>query len=344
MRLAVVLLLALATQLPAQTPFETHLEGLRVIHETQTADLQAAITAAAAATAALTVAQAEIVTLQTQVAALTTQVAALSSQVATLTTQLADCQNPPPPVADVTIWAPTDTPATIDFADPGAYEIGFKFKSSVAGNVKGVRFYKAAANVGTHVGHLWNTAGSQLAAVTFTGETASGWQQMLFAAPVAITANTIYVASVHMPSGHYSATVGGFTNAVTNGVLTAVADSESPNGVYKSGASGFPNTNNAAPNYWVDVVFNAGTASAPTRLRWNAPVVNANGSPCTDLGGYRIAWGAAPGTYGAPLDVGNVLELPFSSLPSGQNYYVALAYDVTGNASVWHAPLLVTVP
>ena len=40
-----------------------------------------------------------------------------------------------------------------------------------------VRFYKAAANTGSHTGSLWSATGTQLATVTFSGETASGWQQ-----------------------------------------------------------------------------------------------------------------------------------------------------------------------
>ena len=31
-----------------------------------------------------------------------------------------------------------------------------KFQSDFAGSVTGVRFYKAAANTGTHVGSLWS--------------------------------------------------------------------------------------------------------------------------------------------------------------------------------------------
>ena len=40
----------------------------------------------------------------------------------------------------------------------------------------GIRFYKAVANTGTHVGSLWTASGQLLASATFTGETASGWQ------------------------------------------------------------------------------------------------------------------------------------------------------------------------
>ena len=44
--------------------------------------------------------------------------------------------------------------------------------------ITGVRFYKAAANTGTHIGNLWTASGTLLATGTFTGETAIGWQQV----------------------------------------------------------------------------------------------------------------------------------------------------------------------
>ena len=83
-----------------------------------------------------------------------------------------------------------------------------KFKSDVAGSVTGIRFHKAAANTGTHVGGMWTTAGTQLASATFTDETASGWQEVDFATPVAITAGTTYVAGYFAPNGHYSVGTG----------------------------------------------------------------------------------------------------------------------------------------
>ena len=63
-------------------------------------------------------------------------------------------------------------------------ELGVKFQVSTAGKATGVRFYKGATNTGTHVGNLWSAAGALLASVTFANETASGWQQALFATPV----------------------------------------------------------------------------------------------------------------------------------------------------------------
>ena len=53
--------------------------------------------------------------------------------------------------------------------------------------------------------NLWSSTGQRLATATFINETASGWQQANFATPVAITANTVYVASYFAPNGRYSA-------------------------------------------------------------------------------------------------------------------------------------------
>src|SRR5262249_9142068 len=127
------------------------------------------------------------------------------------------------------------------------------------GFVTGVRFYKGSLNTGTHIGNLWSSSGTLLATATFAGETAAGWQQVNFASPVAITANTTYVVSYFAPAGRYAFDGNYFTtNGVTNGPLHALANNEDPggNGVFNYGSSSSfpPHTFNAA-NYWVDVVF-----------------------------------------------------------------------------------------
>ncbi len=153
------------------------------------------------------------------------------------------------------------TPSTMDSGDGNGVELGVKFQASVAGSVTGIRFYKAAANTGTHVGSLWTAAGSVLAQGTFSGESATGWQKLTFPTPVPIQAGTTYVAGYHAPNGHYSVTGSAFSpNGVTNGPLAALAISVSPNGVYVySSAPGFPTNTFNAGNYWVDVLFNAGS-------------------------------------------------------------------------------------
>jgi hypothetical protein len=155
-----------------------------------------------------------------------------------------------------TIFDFSSTPQNVDSGDSSSVELGVKFTASSNGSVTGIRFYKAATNTGMHIGSLWTAGGTQLASATFTGETASGWQTVNFSSPVAITAGTTYVAAYLAPNGHYSATPAGLTNAVTNGPLTAVANSTSANGVYGySGSSTFPTGTYNANNYWVDVLF-----------------------------------------------------------------------------------------
>jgi len=149
--------------------------------------------------------------------------------------------------------------------DAQSIEVGVKFRSSQNGYISGIRYYKGTGTTGTHTGSLWNSSGTLLATATFTSETASGWQEVLFASPVAITAGVTYVASSFSPSGDYASSVGYFTQAVVNGSLTGLADGEDgPNGVYiYSPASAFPINDFNATNYWVDVVFTKTLAGLP---------------------------------------------------------------------------------
>jgi hypothetical protein len=148
------------------------------------------------------------------------------------------------------------TPATVNVADSTSVVLGMKFQSSTAGKIRGIRFYKSAGNTGTHVVALWSSTGTLLASATVTGETTSGWQEMSFATPVSIAANTTYVAGYLAPKGHYSATSNGFAAAIKVTPLTALANSTSPNGLYTySGSLVFPTSNFNATNYFVDVMY-----------------------------------------------------------------------------------------
>ena len=158
----------------------------------------------------------------------------------------------------VMIWGEGDTPAIITVSDPNAVELGVKFRSDVNGTITGLRFYKSAENTGTHIGNLWTNDGVLLASATFSNETDSGWQQVDLSAPVAIAANTTYVASYHTTTGCYSADPAYFASSdFANSPLRALANGEDgPNGVYRYGAGGlFPDQTYNSTNYWIDVVF-----------------------------------------------------------------------------------------
>ena len=175
-----------------------------------------------------------------------------------------------------------------------------------SGFVTGVRFYKGSGNTGTHIGHLWTAAGANLGTVTFTGETATGWQQANFAAPVAITANTTYVVSYYAPVGRYAADAGGFaTQGVDNAPLHALANGvDGANGVYRYGTGGgFPTNTYQSTNYWVDVVFNTSAAdTTPPTVTANSPAANATGVPTTTTVTATFSEPIQAGTAALALD------------------------------------------
>ncbi len=162
----------------------------------------------------------------------------------------------PPSATTYSLFSASSTPALVSVNDPSPVELGVKFQASSNGDITGIRFYKGAANIGTHVADLWSTTGTLLATATFTNETASGWQQVNFSNPVSITAGTTYIASYHT-SGNYAADPNFFANSLTNGPLTAPSSSSSGgNGVYAYGSNSlFPSNTYNSTSYGVDVLF-----------------------------------------------------------------------------------------
>ena len=141
------------------------------------------------------------------------------------------------PTCPCSLWSSTTIPTVTADPDTAAVEVGVKFQATVNGTITGVRFYKGAGNTGTHTGKLWTSTGTLLASATFSNETATGWQQVNFSTPIAITANTTYVVWYRAPRGRYAADEQYFSAAYTNAPLRALANGEQGgNGVYKYGA------------------------------------------------------------------------------------------------------------
>ena len=156
----------------------------------------------------------------------------------------------------------SQTPSTVDSGDGSSVNLGMAFTTDTNGYITGARFYKASTNTGTHVGSLWSASGTLLAQATFTGETASGWQQVSFSTPVAVTAGTTYIVSYYAPNGHYSVGTS-LTNQLNAPPLYALASAAAPNGngVYSYGsAPAYPTSTFSASNYAVDPVFSTTTS------------------------------------------------------------------------------------
>ena len=189
-----------------------------------------------------------------------------------------------------TIWSPASIPTTTDVGADSPVELGVLFKSDVNGTISGIRFYKSSNNTGTHIGDLWSSSGTLLSSATFANETASGWQQVNFSTPVAITANTVYVASYHTTVGHYSDDQSYFASAgVDNPPLHALQNSVSgSNGVFAYGTNSvFPNGGFNSSNYWADIVFTPSATLTAIAITPTNPTIQVGGTePFTATGTY----------------------------------------------------------
>lgn len=78
----------------------------------------------------------------------------------------------------------------------------------------------------------------------------------------------------------------------------------------------------------------AETARALT-VSWTAPEHSADGSPLTDLAGYRVLVGTASGEYTRTytVDGTQTLDLTIPDLSAGTYYVVVKAYDTSNNES-----------
>ena len=172
------------------------------------------------------------------------------------------------------IWQDGTPTGSFESNDPNAQTSGVKFTASSNGFITGVRFYKEPDDTGAHTGSLWSSSGTLLASGTFSNETASGWQELDFSSPVAITAGTTYVASYFSSTGYPASTPQGLASAVTNGPLTALAGG----GVYAYGsANTFPANTYNNNNYWVDVVYSQSAGATPPSVTTVSPSSGSTG-------------------------------------------------------------------
>ncbi|MBU7587107.1 MAG: DUF4082 domain-containing protein [Nostoc sp. TH1S01] len=154
------------------------------------------------------------------------------------------------------------TPDYPNATDSASYELGMKFRSTQAGQITAIRYWKAPSETGTHIGKIWSANGQSLATVTFVNETVSGWQEQVLDAPLNIQANTTYVVSVNCNS-HFPITYDVFANSISNGTLTSVTDGN--NGIFGVPGS-LPTNSYRNSNYFRDIVFTA-VVSTPTMTK-----------------------------------------------------------------------------
>jgi len=234
-----------------------------------------------------------------------------------------------PAMGQTSFWSKSSTPGTPqETDDQNAVTLGLKFYSDVPGTVTAVRFYKGPQNTGSHVGALWLATGTKLAQVTFSGETASGWQQANLSSPVSIAAKTVYVVSYLAPRGNYPDDQ--YYSWSTLNAKPLHVSGSAP-GVYAYGSSiGLPTQTWNDSNYWVDVVFvpagsppppsSAATYSISGKVTGSAATITLSGAASqvtktNTAGNYSFA-GLKNGSYVvAPSETGHTFS-PSSSLVS----------------------------
>ena len=86
--------------------------------------------------------------------------------------------------------------------------------------------------------------------------------------------------------------------------------------------------------------------AASVTLMWEAPTLNEDGSPLTDLAGYRLFRGDVSGTYPVSVDVGNITIYSWDVGEQEGNtlFFNATAYDTSGNESVYNGEVNLTFP
>jgi lysophospholipase L1-like esterase len=259
---------------------------------------------------------------------------------------LLPARGPPPSfTCPCSIWSDATVPKIKQVStQTNPHELGVKFRSDLDGYVTGIRFYKGPDNTGIHVGHLWTRTGTLLATATFTGETATGWQQVTFDTPVAIIADTTYVASYYAPVGRFAKDDPYFkdTEAFSYPLRALAWGMSGPNGVYRFGSSGFPQTFAGYANYWVDVVFMPvqSPQPPPTPTGVSASAVSASRidvswSDVAGETGYRLERSADGSTGWTTIATPNqdVTSYSDTGLSTGTTYYYRVIASNAGGDS-----------
>jgi len=85
--------------------------------------------------------------------------------------------------------------------------------------------------------------------------------------------------------------------------------------------------------------------SGVATLSWDPPTTNADGTPLTDLAGYKVYYGTSSGNYSQSIDAGNVTTYTVNNLTEGLTYYfTTTSYDTSGNQSVYSNEVNKVIP
>ena len=87
-------------------------------------------------------------------------------------------------------------------------------------------------------------------------------------------------------------------------------------------------------------------ANGTATLSWTAPTTRADGSPLTDLAGYKVRYGNAAGSYPTTITLSNpgITSYMVENLASGTWFFVLASFDSAGVESADSSPASKTIP
>lgn len=221
------------------------------------------------------------------------------------------------------------------------------------GSMQNITTVVAWSSSNTGVATISNAAGSNgLAAASAAGSalitaatgSVSG-STTLTVTPATLVSISVAPANASITAGatqQFTAT-GTYSDGSTQNITTAVTWSSSNTGAAQisnaSGSNGLA-TGVGAGTATITAASGSVSGTAPltvtavisgsTTLSWDAPTTNTDGTPLTDLAGYKIHYGTSSGNYTKMIDVGNVTTYVVSNLVPGTYYFTVTTYDTAG--------------
>lgn len=146
-------------------------------------------------------------------------------------------------------------PARTSVRTRRATTVGVVVKTTTAGQVTALRYFKGRTNMGPHVGAVYSASGKQLVRVRFRKETARGWQKVRLASPLSVRAGQRVTVAVHMPRGHHALSRS-YRWPRRAGALNGLRGVKSVGSALRR-----PTAGKASNNYFVDMTFKTTTAA-----------------------------------------------------------------------------------
>lgn len=142
-------------------------------------------------------------------------------------------------------------------------DLGVCFTTLEPGTIIAIRHYKSPKETGEHIGRIYGQDGKELATVTFTNETESGWQEAFLQEPLPIRPNHVYTICVNINKAFPSTWAAFRAKVFEAGPLRTVPGLDMPfpannvknNGPFSKPGRLLPVKEAENTNYFRDIVF-----------------------------------------------------------------------------------------